>query len=575
MYRALLVCNSTYPNDPHGLPTLRGPQRDGLVMWSALTNPHSGLFAPENVKVLFEADRETILNTTHDFFERSGLSDILLFYFSGHAVLAGTDLYFCGRDARTVQIATYGVRAADVSASMEKSRASNIVVLLDCCYGGAFKGDPGAENKLAGVGRFVISAGSSLQVALDSQDPMDASPFTANLVRALLEAGDEPSEYVNVDALYVRIDTLSNDALRPRKRFDGSGTVRIARGLSTDRPDVAALSREPADSLVEATSDSGGHHPSRGWSTTRWRRRRRGDFSQGDVMFSLPQFLWSIAAIGLALANLSSGSIWRNNVAGSRDVLAIFLIIAGVGASILAAVAIVDLIKMLVRGKVPAKIRRLTLQEPGGAWGRAGSIAQWAACVSMTPLLGSPIALLGGVDPLWVIMYAIFLVLCVAVATRLVSVGDSWLFSSNLLIALAVVVPLESRMSDSGFTSGLTDLRGLAILICASVGVVGWAFSFPKWVALVQFVTLILLGVSLMGEALAMIRYGWSASAPFMWIVLVGISSLAVALLTGGASPLGHHSASPRRVADTFVPTTPATDAKKGLSSGVPPRDIG
>ena len=44
-YRALLIGNSSFPNDPQNLQPLEGPVNDVALLRDALTDPHTGMFA--------------------------------------------------------------------------------------------------------------------------------------------------------------------------------------------------------------------------------------------------------------------------------------------------------------------------------------------------------------------------------------------------------------------------------------------------------------------------------------------------------------------------------------------------
>ena len=70
MYRALLVCNSTYEADPRLAP-LHGPRTDGRLLSRALVDEQTGMFQPVAVTVLFDAGRNEIAVTTNQFFNEA------------------------------------------------------------------------------------------------------------------------------------------------------------------------------------------------------------------------------------------------------------------------------------------------------------------------------------------------------------------------------------------------------------------------------------------------------------------------------------------------------------------------
>ncbi len=118
--------------------------------------------------------------------------ELLLLYFSCHGLLDATgQLYFAVSDTDKKWLDSTAISALDVKSWMNHSRSQRIVLLLDCCYGGAFnngftRGAANAERilkqQLGGDGRVVITASDELEVAHGSE-------FTDAVVRGL-KTGD-------------------------------------------------------------------------------------------------------------------------------------------------------------------------------------------------------------------------------------------------------------------------------------------------------------------------------------------------------------------------------------------------
>lgn len=242
MYRALLVCNSTFPEDPAGLPALNGPRADGLYLWRALTDPATSMFDPDEVEVLQERTSDEIGLAVERFFCNADRGDVLLFYYSGHGrrTRSRRKLVLCARNSRSDRLETTTVRCEAVNDLIDDSSAETIIVVLDCCYGGAFtKGEEDLAVELKGRGRYVIAAANEGQTAPDAKDPGRPSPFTAVLAAALQTGGFGGSD---LDALFDHLSSKVADP-QPKRSFDGSGSVEVVK-----RPDVAErdeLRREP------------------------------------------------------------------------------------------------------------------------------------------------------------------------------------------------------------------------------------------------------------------------------------------------------------------------------------------
>src|SRR4029450_1941012 len=101
-YRALLVGNWHYPDDPANLPDLKGPVNDVSGLAQALADPDVGLFAPADITMLTERASHEIAAEMEAFFADASRTDLLFVYYSGHGLTADDgSLLLCGRNART------------------------------------------------------------------------------------------------------------------------------------------------------------------------------------------------------------------------------------------------------------------------------------------------------------------------------------------------------------------------------------------------------------------------------------------------------------------------------------------
>jgi hypothetical protein len=230
MYRALLICNSTYPEDA-SLKDLQGPRLDGLVLWKALTDPATGYFSPEDVDVLYERTSSEVLRSIELFFNSAQSGDTVLLYFSGHGRRVDRELVLCSRDTNTSVPRSSGVPCDEVSKIIKSSSAEVTIVILDCCHSGAFKGDDDISHDLAGHGRYVLAATQPIGLADDSQEKSTPSPFTQPLVEGLSQASDGDGDgLIELDELFHYVDEkLQEKGYSPHRDFTGAGDIKIAR----------------------------------------------------------------------------------------------------------------------------------------------------------------------------------------------------------------------------------------------------------------------------------------------------------------------------------------------------------
>ncbi|MBM7773484.1 hypothetical protein JOD54_003688 [Actinokineospora baliensis] len=233
-YRALLVTNWAFPEDP-GLAPLLGPEHDAEVLRSALTAPGVGLHRLADVRVVADASRADILLALDEFFGEATRDDQLLLYYSGHGKLdLHGKLHLAARDTQSGRIMATGVPASLVVDMMAASRAKAKVVLLDCCHAGGFKAAPDLPRHLSGKGVFVIASALSVQLTRDAERPGEPSPFTGFAADCL--ATGQPDRdgdgYVSVDDLYHHISDRMSDAglSTPQRTFDDTvDSVAVAR----------------------------------------------------------------------------------------------------------------------------------------------------------------------------------------------------------------------------------------------------------------------------------------------------------------------------------------------------------
>ena len=152
-----------------------------------LQDQHVGAFEVETVLNQPCQDVEIALAR---FLSTGKRGDTLLLHFSCHGVkdLSG-ELYFATTDTDLSLLKVTGVASSMVKEAIDESRASLILCLVDCCYSGAFTKSTKAAatldltERLGGQGRAVITASTSLQLALDGKE--EPSLFTRAVVEGL------------------------------------------------------------------------------------------------------------------------------------------------------------------------------------------------------------------------------------------------------------------------------------------------------------------------------------------------------------------------------------------------------
>ena len=241
---ALIVASDSY-TDP-GLQRLRAPASDARALAGVLRDPDIGGF---EVRTLLNEPAHEVTLAVEEFFADRRPDDLLLLHFSCHGVKdEGGELYFAAANTRMQRLAATAVPAEFVNRRMGRSRSRRVVLLLDCCYAGAFERGMTAragagmdiEEQFGGRGRAVITASSAMEYAFEGDELADAreqapSVFTSALVEGLEtgEADRDQDGLVALDELYDyvydRVRAVTPNQTPGKWTFGVQGELVIAR----------------------------------------------------------------------------------------------------------------------------------------------------------------------------------------------------------------------------------------------------------------------------------------------------------------------------------------------------------
>ena len=247
--KAMIVANDEYEHD--GLKHLLAPAADAEALGRVLRDPQIGDF---DVQVAYNQPAHIIQAQIEDFLSESHPEDVLLLHFSCHGLKSESgDLFFAARNTRPNRLGSTAISADFVQRYMRASRSRSIVLLLDCCYGGAFSqgvtvraaGDvnvldafPGGRLG-GGRGRAVITASSAMEYAFEGdrladEDNPRPSVFTSALVDGLVtgDADRDEDGWVALNELYDYVfDKVreQNPHQTPSRDVEMQGEMYVAR----------------------------------------------------------------------------------------------------------------------------------------------------------------------------------------------------------------------------------------------------------------------------------------------------------------------------------------------------------
>nr|WP_255429924.1 RDD family protein [Streptomonospora sp. PA3] len=195
----MIVAQDTY-EDP-GLTRLRSPAQDAMALAEVLGNPDIGGF---EVSVVHNEPSPAVAAKVEEFFAEGRREDALLLHFSCHGLknLSG-ELFFAARDTTPRLLRSTAVSAYFVRKCMGTCRARNTVLLLDCCFGGAFLEGMGlrsagdahvldtfsGQDMGSGKGWAVVTASNAIEYAFEGDRLAEDAPHTPSVFTSALVAG--------------------------------------------------------------------------------------------------------------------------------------------------------------------------------------------------------------------------------------------------------------------------------------------------------------------------------------------------------------------------------------------------
>ena len=211
--RAALVVSISRYSDPM-LRQLRAPAEDAAELGTVLGDPELGDFS---VTTVTDGRAHEIRIAVEEFLSGQRPGDLSLVYLSCHGLMdARRRLYFAATDTVKDRLAATGIEARWLLDQLEECRARRQIVILDCCFSGAFAAGSKGDGDLRlgdrflgqGRGRVVLTASRGTEYSFEgSPTPHSAIPgsvFTSALATGIRTgAADSDNDgWITVDDAY-------------------------------------------------------------------------------------------------------------------------------------------------------------------------------------------------------------------------------------------------------------------------------------------------------------------------------------------------------------------------------------
>src|SRR6266508_4027682 len=173
MGRRLALLIATYEYEDAGLRRLTAPAHDAEALAQVLADPDIGGF---DVTTMINQPHYRVGEAIGDFYRDRRRDDLTLLYFTGHGLKDDSGkLYLAMSNTRRDSLLFTSLPAEQIDQAMSGTNSRQTVLVLDCCYSGAFpagqltKGDTEVNTleRFQGRGRTVLTASDSTQYSFE------------------------------------------------------------------------------------------------------------------------------------------------------------------------------------------------------------------------------------------------------------------------------------------------------------------------------------------------------------------------------------------------------------------------
>jgi hypothetical protein len=238
---ALLIATETY-TDP-ALRRLTAPGGDARALAEVLSDPEIAGF---EVTTLVDQPHHVVGEAIGEFYRGRRRDELTLLYFTGHGVKDDDgSLYLAMANTRRDSLMFTALAAEQVDRAMAGCASRQKVLVLDCCYSGAFPSGKLAKagtdvhtlERFQGRGRAVLTASDATQYSFEGDSVVGSaarSVFTRHLVAGLRDgsADLDGDGDVTVDELYSYVHenvVAEMPRQRPKHQSDVEGRIVLAR----------------------------------------------------------------------------------------------------------------------------------------------------------------------------------------------------------------------------------------------------------------------------------------------------------------------------------------------------------
>ena len=245
---ALLIATDEYEDDR--LRRLTSPAHDASALAAVLRDPDIAGF---EVTTLVNEPHYRVGEAVGELYRDRRRDDLTLLYFTGHGLKDDDGrLYLAMANTRRDGLLFTSLPAEQVDQAMSGCTSRRNVLVLDCCYSGAFPAGRATKSDLEvhaldrfrGHGRTVLTASDATQYSFEGEElqpGISQSVFTRHLIAGLRDgsADLDGDGDVTLDELYGYVYDRVVEEMpqqRPKKQDNIEGRIVIARNVNWTLP---------------------------------------------------------------------------------------------------------------------------------------------------------------------------------------------------------------------------------------------------------------------------------------------------------------------------------------------------
>ncbi|MDQ0763070.1 caspase, EACC1-associated type [Streptomyces canus] len=249
MGRRIALLIATYEYQDTGLRQLTSPAHDAEALAEVLRDPDIAGF---EVTTLVNQPHHVVGEAIGDFYRGRRSDDLALLYFTGHGLKDQEGrLYLAMSNSRRDSLLFTALSAEQLDRAIEGCVSRQKVLILDCCYAGAFgargtKGDTSIQalERFQGRGRTVLTATDATQYSFEGNEAHGhaaQSVFTRHLVEGLRDgsADLDGDGDITLDELYSYVHDRVVEEMpqqRPKRQDNVEGRTVIASNINWTLP---------------------------------------------------------------------------------------------------------------------------------------------------------------------------------------------------------------------------------------------------------------------------------------------------------------------------------------------------